>query len=144
METWVQYLLRNKPQFLLAGHRLQDDHLWGEVFATFWQQYRNYDPEHPVFCEAFDMKACIPYMLHGDEGRGLARKPLMIISWQPLISHRGLGECNDSSLFDPISESFDAVGHRCCFHILVEALPDYAAHVHVHFRALVRQGPLYR
>ena len=100
MKTWLRYLFHNKPQVLLAGHRLEDEHLWGAVFQTFWRQYQQLDGGHPVFASGFELKECIPYFLHGDEGRGLSRKPLMCISWQPVISHKGLGECNDSSRLD--------------------------------------------
>ena len=100
MKTWLRYLFLNKPEFLLAGHKFEAHHLWQRDFETFWHHYRLYDNGHPVFRTNLDLKFCIPYFIHGDEGRGLARKPLMCISWQPTVSHKGLGECNDSSHFD--------------------------------------------
>ena len=40
---------------------------------------------------------CLPIFIHGDEGRGLARRPWMCISWQPVISFKGMDYVNDSS-----------------------------------------------
>ncbi|CAL1170532.1 unnamed protein product, partial [Cladocopium goreaui] len=82
------------------------------MLGAFWQTYQATNPGHPVFSTPFDLKGCVPIFLHGDEGRGLARRPFMVLSWQTVISHHGPGVCNDSThsfttrfLFSAISAS---------------------------------------
>ena len=84
---------------ILAGHSLEDRHAWENVFSTFWEKYEQVNPSHPLYVdfEATARGRCIPYFLHGDEGRGQRRVPLMIESFQPCISHRGLSFTNEST-----------------------------------------------
>ena len=102
MGEWVDALLREAPEMILAGHTLEDQQGWEAVFATFWMKYEQVNPGHPVYSD-FDeatRRKCVPYFLHGDEGRGQCRKPLMIESFQPCVSHRGLEFTNESTYLD--------------------------------------------
>lgn len=97
MRTWAEYLLANYPRVLLGGSLLQDHHLWRPMLQEFWDSYQLYDPDHPVFASDYDRSCLVPWAFHGDEGRGQARIPFLTLSWQPLVGHRGLNSCNDSS-----------------------------------------------
>ena len=92
---WVHYLVASKPQLLLAGHARDGD--WHSTFTHFWRQYQKIEPNHPIFTSSFDPGTCVPYYIHGDEGRGQLKRPYMVISWQCLIGMHGLDVVNDTS-----------------------------------------------
>ena len=54
------------------------------------------DPLHPVyrFFQESDYGYIIPWCLHGDEGRGLAKVPLLVCAFQFLISRSGEHKTN--------------------------------------------------
>ena len=57
----------------------------------------NWCVETTQFLEHHGPRACIPYHIHGDEGRGQLKRPYMVVSWQCVISHHGPQVCNESS-----------------------------------------------
>ena len=60
-----------------------------EAIEEFWHRYRFVEdsmPEHP--------RRTLPVMLHGDEERGQVKRPLMVVSYQPLISCYGDNHLN--------------------------------------------------
>ena len=67
-----------------------------ELEATleeFWHRYRFVEdsmPENP--------RRTLPVMLHGDEGRGQVKRPLMVVSFQPLLSCYGGNHLNSKGL----------------------------------------------
>jgi len=81
-------LLTSYPKFFLGGFSPVDD---GEesylaMFGRFWDRYRAEQPQHPIFEKSIDhQRATIPFALHGDEGRGLAKVPLMVLAFQVII-----------------------------------------------------------
>ena len=95
MDHWAQFLVREKPQLLLGGKCVQDN--WRKTFTDFWNKYKQIHSDHPIFSETFDLGECVPYYIHGDEGRGQLRRPYLVISWQCLISHHGPQVVNDTS-----------------------------------------------
>ena len=57
--------------------------------ASFWQRYRKLHPKHDIFTDhASHLQACVPMMLHLDEGTSHKKKGLMVLSVQP-VSGRG-------------------------------------------------------
>ena len=107
MQTWTSYLLTHHPGILLGGHKLSEKELWGSLLHNFWKKYKSIDPTHAIFQTDYELKTCIPYAFHGDEGRGTGRIPFLVLSFQPIISHRGMDTCNDSSYFGVIWIFFD-------------------------------------
>ena len=60
------------------------------LLGRFWERYSYIDPSHAAHAKAPDDRArTIPVLLHGDEGRGLAKVPVLVESLQPLISWMG-------------------------------------------------------
>jgi hypothetical protein len=57
-------------------------------------------PDHPIFNSGHDINfgTAIPIYIHGDEGRGLLKRPYMVISWQCVVGHGGLQVCNDAMI----------------------------------------------
>lgn len=98
IKSWIGYFLKYQPEVLLGGCRVESG-AWKPMFESFWAHYRKMDPMHEVFTSGLCLQNVIPFSVHGDEGRGLARKPLMVLAWQLIIGHRGPGSCNDSTFF---------------------------------------------
>ena len=98
MRDWVQTLLEEYPRVLLCGY-CKEDTGWKQVLEHFWQQFYETNPDHEIYRQASSsrpLSCCVPYYIHGDEGRFLRNKPLMIESFQPAISHKGLNYTNES------------------------------------------------
>ncbi len=84
------------PKFFLGGFDISETDEYESMFAEFWRNYATCHPSHPVYEKSEeDQKRCIPIALHGDEGRSLAKVPLLVISYQVLIPYTGP---NDLSL----------------------------------------------
>lgn len=96
MKTWASYLLEHYPGMLLAGFSLSNPR-WSQTMRKFWKQYQSVDPSHSIYSSDYSWDTLIPYCFHGDEGRGSGKVPFLVMSWQPILSHRGMDECNDSS-----------------------------------------------
>lgn len=97
MKEWATHLLENYSRIFLGGWHIGQEEEWQHMLAGFWEKFKDIEPSHPVFASGYDTKFLIPYAFHGDEGRGYCHVPFMVVSWQPVISHRGMQECNDSS-----------------------------------------------
>ena len=100
MSDWVSMLLVHHPQVLLCGYTLHD-YRWMDVLEEFWRNFRLCEPGHEIFCNEHGsrpLRCCVPYYIHGDEGRFLRNKPLMIEAFQPAISHKGMAWTNESGL----------------------------------------------
>ena len=96
MQAWVKALLDESPWMILAGHDLSEVSEWQSTFAHFWSLYRYVNGGHCIYQDGHDTRTCIPYFLHGDEGRGYCRRPFMVESFQPVISHKGSDYTNES------------------------------------------------
>ena len=96
MQTWASYLLENCPGMLLGGYTLSNP-AWKQTMRLFWGAYQSIDPTHFIYASDYSWDTMIPYCFHGDEGRGSGRVPFLVLSWQPIVSHKGMDQCNDSS-----------------------------------------------
>lgn len=59
------------------------------MLRQFWERYR--------FIDGLDIaepEKTLPFYLHGDEGRGQVRRPVMVISFQPVLSACGSEHLN--------------------------------------------------
>ena len=98
LSDWASYLLQNAPSFLLGGYSITEVQEYTSMFANFWKTYKKIDNSHPMYehhprCE---WGRCIPYCLHGDEGRGKSKVPILIQSYQMLIGPAGIEHTNMS------------------------------------------------
>ena len=71
--------------FFLAGHSLDRMSVAEGILERFWDRYKFVDP----VVMPKDPKRTLPVYIHGDEGRGSVKRPIMIISVQPAISAKG-------------------------------------------------------
>ena len=90
LSDWLKCALEFGGQLVLAGHQTLDQDSWQSTFRTFWDAYRSVDPTHPLFEHAeslgLDTGLFFPYTIHGDEGRGRCRIPVMVESFSPLLT----------------------------------------------------------
>ena len=96
LSDWARVLVECTPEFILGGLQLEDVDGWTSMFSSFWESYRSINGSHAVFSQGLDLGKCLPYAVHGDEGRGLRFKPYLVESWQPLIGVHGLSCTNES------------------------------------------------
>ena len=104
LDSWANYILRYKPTLLLGGYVLEEVGAWTRMFTSFWEDFKVVNgAQHPCFADSLEweggLSRAVPYMVHGDEGRGLNRRPFLLISIQPIISHLGANVCNESTSF---------------------------------------------
>ena len=70
----------------LLNRPVSDVDGWTHDLLVFWEKWKCVEPRHPVFTDhSHDLQTCIPCMLHGDEGVGHRRKPIMQLSWGSLL-----------------------------------------------------------
>ncbi|CAE7756328.1 unnamed protein product [Symbiodinium sp. CCMP2456] len=102
LSEWAGYLLNSKgyEKALLAGNRLADEKNWRHTFSSFWKRYRKVRPHLELFSDSdIDLSMCIPYGLHGDEGRGKLKRPIMCLSFQHSFTTRLLYSVIPSELY---------------------------------------------
>lgn len=89
--SWVQTVFsRTSGEPLLGGLRLSDEAAWRGKLQQFWDRYRAGFGWHAVFNDfPQSLDACIPVLLHGDEGRGKHKRAVMVTSVQPLLHDGG-------------------------------------------------------
>ena len=101
-ESWIQHWANDCPE-LLAG--------WNgnrrENFSAFWHAYQVHHPSHKVFTEHEGrLRDVVPIILHGDEGRGQCKRPLLILSFQPVLGWSGEDHVNSKKFFGNINHIF--------------------------------------
>ena len=96
LSDWAQCALGRGGPLLLAGHCLEDEPAWRGELKRFWDQYSLIDGHHPLFSSGIDTSCTIPFLIHGDEGRGRNKQPLLTISFQGILSHYGSHRLNMS------------------------------------------------
>lgn len=90
LSSWMASILRDCPEFFLAGHTVEDPDAEA-MLDQFWQNYEQCESSHPIFESKTreERKRCIPVCVHGDEGRGLSKTPVLVISYQVVIPWNG-------------------------------------------------------
>ena len=83
MSSWIRVAFQKYNGFYMVGGR-KTWHEAQSMFTEFWDRHSRSGgsiPERPG--------QTLPIWLHGDEGRGLGKKPLLVISFQPVIGWKG-------------------------------------------------------
>ena len=97
LSDWARLLLQKGGAMLLGGFTLDQEPQIRRQFQDFWDKFKNVRPE---LAEIADLSSSdnapiyVPMALHGDEGRGRLKRPVMIIGHQPIISYRGVDHTN--------------------------------------------------
>ena len=97
LSNWIRFILQEQGgQLLLAGHSTAQCDLWEPILEGFWNNYLHVDPGHVVFKLGMNRRRTLPFMLHGDEGRGRLKHSLLILAFQGVLSHLGVERLNQS------------------------------------------------
>ena len=120
---WAEIIMDNGGHYFLGGRSFDEMDTFGDELQTFWTRFQAVDPSFGFFRDSSpsDWRWTVPLALHGDEGRGKAKKPVMIVGFQtilPLQSGKGLSNMSGSH------------GHFCASHCFFEAhlLHSFAVH----------------
>lgn len=99
--SWLEYSLSIGGEAFLGGHGVDSGHCFEEMLAGFWKKYKDLRPDCPFFHRpdyAQVARRSIPILIHGDEGRGSCKRPIMCLSIQPLVGWQGIEHINASGL----------------------------------------------
>ena len=94
--SWADSIFRSGGHFWMGGCTLQDADSFGEVLSQFWHRFKVVQPQLQFYEEQHDWHRCIPFAIHGDEGRGKGKKPVMVLSLQPLVTSHDMSVSNMS------------------------------------------------
>ncbi|CAE6947086.1 unnamed protein product, partial [Symbiodinium sp. CCMP2456] len=113
LSSWMKYILQSGGEFLLGGWTTDQPDNYKRMLSRFWQRYRVVNAVHPIYSEKSSEQwaFCIPVAVHGDEGRGLAKLPVLVESYQPILP--GSGE-----------DKLNLVGHTYTTRLLATILPS--------------------
>lgn len=102
---WIQTIFAYGGHFFLGGRSLDHLDAFRTELHTFWRNLKVIDPGCPLFdgpgaLKEDEWERCIPIALHGDEGRGKAKNPIMIVGVQPILPLCGERTNMGGSLMD--------------------------------------------
>lgn len=88
--TWAKYLLEKHSMLLLGGHDITASLSWKAELERFWRAYLRTEGDHCMNRDgAPPQNKTIPLYVHGDEGRGKFRLPIMVQAIQGVLSYKG-------------------------------------------------------
>ena len=109
---WIKASLVRGGELLLGGNHVLNISSWQTLFQNFWREYQLTDPTHPLFeIDSSLWKLYLPFTHHGDEGRGRNKDPVLIESFVPMISFKGINYTNLSGPPDLISKHLHFLWH---------------------------------
>ena len=90
-----------------------------QMFSQFWDRYQHRDAFRPA-----EPSRCIPMFVHGDEGRGQAKRPIMVLSVQPIYGWGGEEETNMKKRLALLSAHAPALRSTYTTRLLYTLLPS--------------------
>ena len=103
LSSWCRECFKDGGNMLLGGYSLSEDQQWRPMFREFWRLYKFSRPDLDLYKHrSFNHDFCVPIQIHGDEGRGKGRRPLMVVSYQPVIGCKGPLVTNASGPIDQV------------------------------------------
>ena len=109
LSAWMEASFGLGGHFFLGGTGIDHFQSFSKILHDWWVSYRKIDPTLPFF-QDFDEShygCSFPIAIHGDEGRGRYKRPIMIFSYQPLITNfDGHTNLKGSGLFKTIKILF--------------------------------------
>ena len=98
LSSWAETIFNNGGHFFMQGKDLSSVDEFSLELIDFWGKFTT---THPDFGDDLPKERwghSIPLCLHGDEGRGRMKSPVMVMSVQPLLPLRA-GKTNMSGCF---------------------------------------------
>ena len=96
LSDWLETAFKNpyKGFFFLGGLKLNNLDAIESMLSDFWEKHSKSGGDMPP-----NPMRTIPFLIHGDEGRGLAKRPLLVVSFQPMIGWTGSDNVNSKKYF---------------------------------------------
>lgn len=97
LSDWIKLVFEDSHYagfFLLGGYKMDQFEQAKRIFKTFWERRAHVEQDVPPFAET-----TIPIALHGDEGRGAGKRPILVIGYQPVVPWAGENVVNSSKYF---------------------------------------------
>lgn len=88
LTSWAETIFNHGGHFFMRGRSFDTVLKFQEELLDFWTKYAKAEGDHPFFCKVTDRNSWpqyIPIAIHGDEGRGRQKQPVLVISYQPLL-----------------------------------------------------------
>ena len=104
LTDWMEFILgKAGGQFLLAGYHTWEDG-FEDVFSRFWERFRTSNETHAIYSQktAEERARTIPMCIHADEGRGLAKVPVLVNNFQCVVPWLGEDRLNTHGLLRDI------------------------------------------
>ena len=82
LSSWIKVCFQKRYGgfFLLGGLTMDNLEQVECTLARFWERHASVDGDQPP-CP----KRTIPFYIHGDEGRGQCKRPVLVLSFQPVL-----------------------------------------------------------
>lgn len=102
LSSWMKASFDLGGHFFLGGKDINHFDQFSRILVEWWKSYKMVDPDLPFFQDFGEecYGTSFPVALHGDEGRGRYKRPIMIYGYQPLITNfdgksnlKGSGVC---------------------------------------------------
>ena len=93
LSDWLRVGFNNPYDgfYFLGGLKMDNLKSVESMLDNFWKKNAYMEGDAPSY-----PKRTFPFMLHGDEGRGLAKRPLLVVSFQPVIGWTGGDNVNST------------------------------------------------
>ena len=88
---WARCIFKGGGHFLLGGSSLDDVQVFQDSLEEFWKRFKMVEPDLQF---EGSPRLAIPYTLHGDEGRGKGKKPVLVLSLQPILTNSDMSKSN--------------------------------------------------
>lgn len=80
--------------YFLGGFQLDSVSEAKALLESFWEKHRFVDSDMPKY-----PSSTIPFYIHGDEGRGQGKRPILVLSYQPILGWKEDGDHVNSKGF---------------------------------------------
>ena len=89
LSSWMETSFNLGGHFFLGGKGLSSFSQFSKILCDFWRRYRPLDPDLPFFEDVGEpyYHCSFPVAVHGDEGRGRYKRPILVLSFQPVLSN---------------------------------------------------------
>ena len=87
---WAELILDSGGHFFLGGKSLDHWQEFGRELEEFWSRFQVQHPDFGFFQDytPSEWATTIPLCLHGDEGRGKSKNPVMVMAVQTVLPIR--------------------------------------------------------
>ena len=87
LSDWAECILDMGGHFFLGGKSLDEVDMFGVQLEDFWTKYQQSNPDLGFFRDVpkSEWKLSVPLAIHGDEGRGRLKQPVLVMSLQTIL-----------------------------------------------------------